>query len=70
LHLKLEQKQTIVVNPINSSSECVESLSRQISSQKGIIEYLKSLVDEGYTEYERIHKEAENVHCNLTTLEE
>ncbi len=70
LHLKLKQEQTIAVNPIDSSSKCIESLSKQISSQRGIIEYLKPPVDEGYTKYERIHKEAENVHCNLIMLEE
>jgi hypothetical protein len=69
LLIKLEQEQAIAVNPIDYSSECVENLSRQISSQKGIVKYLKSLVDEGNTKFERIHKKVENVHSNLIMLE-
>jgi len=45
-------------------------LSRQISFQRGIVEYLKSFFDKGYVEYERINKEVENIHNNFTTLKE
>jgi len=53
LLLKLKQEQAIAINPNDSLSECIKSLSRQINYQRGIIEYLKSLVDEGNVKYER-----------------
>jgi hypothetical protein len=31
LLIKLEQEQAIAINPIDSSSECIENLSKQIS---------------------------------------
>ncbi len=53
LLFKLKQKQVIAIYLNDSSSECIESLSRQINFQRSIIEYLKVLVDEGNAKYER-----------------
>ncbi len=53
LLLKLKQEEAIAINPIDSSNERIKSLSRQINYQRGIIEYLKSLVDESNAKYER-----------------
>jgi hypothetical protein len=53
LLLKLEQEQAIAIDLNDSSSECIESLNRQINNQRGIIEYLKSLVNKGNAKYER-----------------
>ncbi len=69
LLVKLKEEQGIVINPIDSSSECVENLNRQISFQKGIVKYLKSLANKGKAKSERIHKKVENVHNKLIMLE-
>jgi hypothetical protein len=65
----LEQKQANL-NLHGSSNESIESLIRQVNEQRNIVVYLRSTIDEGNLEFERVHKQATDVHNNLGALKE
>jgi hypothetical protein len=58
------------LNLDGSSNESIENLIRQVNEQRNIVVYLRSIVDEGNSKFERVHKQATNAHNNLGALEE
>jgi len=51
------------------NASCIQTLNAKIGTQKYIVEYGKSAVDESNCKFEKIHKEATYAHNNLGALE-
>lgn len=58
------------MNLDGSSIKSIESLTRQVNEQRNIVVYMKFVVDEGNSKFERVHKQVVDVHNNFGALEE